>query len=356
MYTSFFGLKTKPFQLTPDPEFLFLSKIHKKTLTYLNYGITSDSGGFILVTGEVGTGKTTVIRSLIKDFKKDVIFSHIKNTRLTSEELISAINEDFNLAIKEKGKIQLLSELTDFLIEQYGNNNKPVLIIDESQNLTSELLEEIRLLSNIETDNSKLLQIILVGQPELRKTLAKPELRALRQRINISCHLYPLTNEETEQYIFHRLNVAGNRNAVNFENGSINLIHKFAKGIPRLINIVCDFLLLCAYIEKTNVISEEMVKEVINDLEREVSYWTTESPEENASNLDKELRERLAIQENTYEMEKAINLNIDRLKTNFERFNEGFSRESKSKKLEAIIKDIEERIKEIKSWFSYKPK
>lgn len=356
MYTLFFGLKTKPFQLTPDPEFLFLSKIHKKALTYLNYGITSDSGGFILVTGEVGTGKTTIIRSLIKDFRKDVIFSHIKNTRLTSEELISAINEEFDLEVKEKGKVQMLRELTDFLIEQYVNNSKPVLIIDEAQNLTAELLEEIRLISNIETDNSKLLQIIMIGQSELRKTLSRPELRALRQRINISCHLYPLTSEETGQYIFHRLEVAGNRNAVTFENGSTNLIHEFARGIPRLINIVCDFLLLCAFIEKTKVVSKEMIKEVISDLEREVSYWSVQSSEEYPDKSGLEISERLRNHEKAYEIEKAINLNIERLKSDFAQFSDELSKgTNKRRRWDAILKDIEERIKEIKLLFSSRP-
>lgn len=136
MHISFFGLKSKPFQLTPDPEFLFMSKVHKKALTYLNYGITSDSDGFILITGEVGTGKTTVIRSMMKRLKEDVIFSRINNTRLTSEQLISMINEDFGLDIKGKDKTQMLRDLTDFLIKQYGKGRKSILIIDEAQNLS----------------------------------------------------------------------------------------------------------------------------------------------------------------------------------------------------------------------------
>jgi general secretion pathway protein A len=177
MYTSFFNLKYKPFQLTPDPEFLFMSKVHKKALTYLNYGITSDTGGFILVTGEVGTGKTTTIRSIMKELKKDIVYSRVNNTRLTSDELIAMINDDFNLDIQGKNKTQMLRDLTDFLIEQYGKGIKSILIIDEAQNLAQDLLEEIILLSNLETSKSKLLQIILLGQPELRNVLAQPELR-----------------------------------------------------------------------------------------------------------------------------------------------------------------------------------
>ena len=276
MHISFFGLKSAPFQLTPDPEFLFLSKVHKKALTYLNYGIT-DNSGFILITGEVGTGKTTVIRSMMKRLKEDVIFSRINNTRLTSEQLISMINEDFGLDIKGKDKTQMLRDLTDFLIKQYGKGRKSILIIDEAQNLSTDLLEEIRLLSNLETDKSKLLQIILIGQPELRKVLAKPDLRALRQRINISCHISPLLRNETEEYIFHRLEIAGNREAVSFQDGCIDLIHNFARGVPRLINIACDFLLLSAFVDKTKEVSLDMVKEVISDLERDNRYWQDET-------------------------------------------------------------------------------
>ena len=279
MYKSFFKLKSNPFQITPDPEFLFISKVHKKALTYLNYGITSDSGGFIIVTGEVGTGKTTLIRSLMKGLKKDIIFSHINNTRLTSGELISMINKDFGLDIKNKDKAQLLSDLTEFLIEQYGKGRKAILIIDEAQNLAPDLLEEIRLISNLETDKAKLLQIILVGQPELRKVIAQPNLRALRQRTNISCHIYPLLRNETEEYLFHRLEIAGNREAVSFQDGTIDLIHNFARGIPRLINIVCDFLLLSAFVDNTREISLDMAKEVINDLEKENRYWHDETPQ-----------------------------------------------------------------------------
>ncbi len=277
MYNSFFDFKSKPFQLTPDPEFLFISKVHKKALTYLNYGITSDSDGFILVTGEVGTGKTIVIKSLIKEIKRDLNLALITNTLVTSDQLISMINEDFGINTIGKNKTQMLRDLTDFLIEQYGKGRKAILIIDESQNLSPESLEQIRLLSNLETDKSKLLQIILIGQPELRKVLAKPDLRALRQRINISCHISPLLRNETEEYIFHRLEIAGNREAVSFQDGCIDLIHNFARGVPRLINIACDFLLLSAFVDKTKEVSLDMVKEVISDLERDNRYWQDET-------------------------------------------------------------------------------
>ncbi|MEW6067028.1 MAG: XrtA/PEP-CTERM system-associated ATPase [Nitrospirota bacterium] len=284
MHISFFGLKTKPFELTPDPEFLFMSRIHKKALTYLNYGITENSG-FILLTGEVGTGKTTLIRSVMKNVKEDIKLARINNTRLTPEQLIYMINEEFGIEAKNTDKAIMLRELTDFLIEQYAKCNRSVLIIDEAQDLTPSLLEEIRLLSNLETDKSKLLQVILVGQPEIRKVLAQPDLRALKQRINISCHIYPLTREETEEYIFYRLEIAGNRNALNFQKGSIDLIYDFSRGIPRLINIICDFVLLSAFFETTREISLDMVKQIINDLEKENIYWQDATTEKYSGDI-----------------------------------------------------------------------
>ena len=278
MYEKFFNLKTKPFELVPNPEFLFLSRPHKKAMTYLDYGI-KEKIGFILLTGEVGSGKTTIIQNLIRGMNSDVKLSKIFNTKLSSGQLLAMINDDFGLRVNGKDKITLLRELNDFLIQQYTNNSQSVLIIDESQNLTPELLEEIRLLSNLETDKSKLLQIILVGQPELRKTLSLPELRQLRQRISITFHIYPLTRKETEEYIFHRLEIAGNREAISFQDGTIDIIHNFSRGIPRLINIICDFLMLSAFVEETKELSLDLVHEVTGELETENRYWQDEAPE-----------------------------------------------------------------------------
>jgi len=272
MYTEYLNLKCKPFELLPDPEFLLLSRSHKRALVHLNYGIM-ENAGFILVTGEVGAGKTTIIRSMMRGLKEDIKLARINNTRVTSEQLISMINEEFGLEIKGKDKTTMLSELTNFLISQFSGGSKTVIIIDEAQNLSPDLFEEIRLLSNLETDKAKLLQIILVGQPEIVKTLAQPELRQLRQRISISCHIQPLSKEETVQYIFHRLEVAGNRDAVHFEEGSIDVIHMFSRGIPRLINIACDFLLLSSFVEQTKEISMDLVNEVIGELEATHGYW-----------------------------------------------------------------------------------
>jgi general secretion pathway protein A len=277
MYERFFNLKRKPFELVPNPDFLFLSRTHRKAKTYLEYGI-KERIGFILLTGEVGSGKTTLIRNLITELNDRVNVSKVFNTRVTSEQLIAMINDDFGLEVDGRDKVTLLRDLNDYLIEQYAQNCQPVLIIDEAQNLTPDLLEETRMLSNLETNTSKLLQIILVGQPELRKTLAQPEMRQLRQRISINYHLFPMTRAEMEEYIFHRLEVAGNREAISFPDGALDIIHHYSRGIPRLMNIICDFLMLSAYVDETREVSVEMVKEIVGDLELENRYWDDEAP------------------------------------------------------------------------------
>ena len=275
MYETFFKLRSKPFDLLPDPRFIYMSKSHKKALTYLDYGIRERSG-FVLLTGEVGSGKTTLIRDLLDKHYEHIVLSKIFNTRVTSEQLLAMINDDFGLAVQGKDKVTLIRDLNEFLINQYASGNQPILIIDEAQNLSAELLEEVRMLSNLEASTSKLLQIILVGQPELRAILSAPELRQLRQRININCHLQALNREEIEQYIFRRLEVAGNSSAVDFEPESLDAIFTYSRGIPRLINMICDFLLFLAFAEETTTLSVEMVRDVIGDLDFENYHWTGE--------------------------------------------------------------------------------
>ena len=272
MYEAFFNLSSKPFDLLPDPRFIYLSRSYKKALTYLNYGIRERSG-FILLTGEVGSGKTTLIRDLLEKSYEHVVLSKIFNTRVTSEQLLAMINDDFGLEVQGRDKITMIRDLNVFLIDQYAAGNQPILIIDEAQNLSPELLEEVRMLSNLEATSSKLMQIILVGQPELRTILAAPELRQLRQRININCHLQALSREEVEQYITHRLEVAGNVNAVNFEPESIDAIFRYSHGIPRLINIICDFLMFLAFAEEATTLTVDMVSDVIGDLDFENYHW-----------------------------------------------------------------------------------
>lgn len=287
MYEAHFNLKTKPFELVPNPEFFFLSRGHKKALTYLDYGIR-EGAGFILLTGEVGAGKTTIIRDLIKKLDSGVVLARIFNTKVTSSQLIAMINEEFRISSLSRGRVEMIRDLNDFLIEQYTMHRRPVLIIDEAQNLSAELLEEVRMLSNLETDDTKLLQIILVGQPELRRTLSGDDMLQLRQRISINCHLSPMSREETEHYILHRLEVAGNRDAATFTSEAFDLIYTFSRGVPRLVNIICDFLMLSAFAEETRTIDGAMVKDIAGDLDFERQYWGTSA--EKASQVSAPIR------------------------------------------------------------------
>jgi general secretion pathway protein A len=268
MYKEFFGLTLKPFELVPNPRFLFLSRSHQKAINYLEYGICNQAG-FILFTGEVGSGKTTILRNLIRSVDPTTEISMVFNTRIDSRQLIALINEDFGLHVDGKDIQGLLRELNDFLIDQHAQGRHPIIIIDEAQNLSVDALEEVRLLSNLETDEYKLVQIILVGQPELRDHINHPDLLQLKQRINIHCHLDTLSREETEEYIFHRLAIAGNRDALVFAEGVFDLIFGFSTGVPRLVNLICDFILLAAFVEETNNLSLNLVSEVIGDVAME---------------------------------------------------------------------------------------
>ena len=272
MYEDFFNLHKKPFELVPDPDFIYLSRSHKRALTYLDYGIR-ERAGFILLTGDVGSGKTTLVRELLNKHYEKVVLAKVFNTRVSSEQLLSMINDDFGIAVVGKDKVSLMRDLNDFLLEQYAAGNQPILIIDEAQNLDADKLEEMRLLSNLESSHSKLLQIVLVGQPELRATLASPRLLQLRQRISINCQLRALTRQEVSEYLIHRLEVAGNRSALIFPEGVVDLIFEHSRGIPRVINILCEFLLLAAFAEESNEVSVEMVHDVVVDLDFETHFW-----------------------------------------------------------------------------------
>lgn len=303
MYTDFFGLSAKPFELLPNPRFLYLSKGHRKALSYLQYGV-QEHAGFTLLTGEVGSGKTTLLRDIINRISSDTTLAMVFNTRVDAQQLIGMINEDFGLSAAGKDKIQLLRELNDFLLAECSAGRQPIIIIDEAQNLSADSLEEIRLLSNLEADDFKLMQIILVGQPELKQIIAKPSLRQLRQRISISCHLNPLNREETEEYIFHRLATVGNRDCVTFLDGSFDMIYRFSGGIPRLINLICDFLLLSAFVEETRQIDVDLVMDAVNELSFEemlpASTAGVERSSAQRSSVPASLDDRMALIEENY--------------------------------------------------------
>ncbi len=352
MYEKHFSFKYKPFELVPNPDFLFPSSTHKKASTFLDYGI-KEKIGFILITGEIGSGKTTIIRNLIKNINGSVKLSRVNNTKVSSEQLISMINEDFGLGIEGKNKTKLLSELNEFLIEEYTKKLQPVLLVDEAQNLSADLLEEIRLLSNLETDRSKLLQIILVGQPELRKTLMLPELTQLRQRININYHIAPLSIDETAQYIKHRLTIAGNSEAIKFQDDTLNLIYQFSRGIPRLINIICDFALLSAYVEGKKQVSVDIVRDVLQDLESQ-DYWSeygdTPVSEEVKNDTDTDVSETIGnIARRIIKLEEIISNSLPDLSSLSEKV-EGLEKILKANeagednKIDHLVERLEEKL------------
>lgn len=278
IYNDHFGLTDEPFGVTPDPKFLFMSRAHEEALAHITYGI-EHSRGFIMLTGEVGSGKTTLMRHVFDSLDSSFRTAMILNPKMDALELLKFINHDFGLAVK--GKVthkSLLDDLNRVLIDCHWKGEKAVLAIDEAQELSVECLEFIRLLSNLETDRKKLLQVILVGQPELREIVGQRRLRQLNQRIAIRYHLGPLKPEETAKYINHRLQFAGAL-ALNFPDQGAKLIHRFSGGIPRLINLSADRALLSTFTEGATSIKTSAVREALKDLgfnakRRPSPFWT----------------------------------------------------------------------------------
>ena len=268
MYKKFFGFKENPFKLVPNPEYLFLSKSHEEALGHLTYAI-SHGDGFVEITGEVGTGKTTLCRVFLESLDASIEAAYIFNPKLDALQLLKAINDDFGIDSKPDNTKDLIDILNGFLIEKKAAGKKVIVLIDEAQNLSLEVLEQLRLLSNLETTQEKLLQIILVGQPELGDMLSSHQLRQLGQRITISCHLDPLTFQEAKDYIRHRISLASHRAGPPFDKGSYRAIHEYSKGIPRLINIACNRVLLNAFSRNSVKITSSITKEAIKELTRE---------------------------------------------------------------------------------------
>jgi general secretion pathway protein A len=265
MYESFYGLRENPFNVTPNPEYIYLGENHREALAQLLYGVR-ERKGFIVITGEVGTGKTTLIHYLLDKMngnhtKTALLF----NPKLTVDDFIQYILKDLGVRVQGKTKGEYLHNLHRYLLNAYQRDERVILIVDEAQGLKPELLEEIRLLSNLETSRSKLLQIVLLGQPELDKTLSQPGFRQLRQRINLRFHLPPLSENETREYVVKRLRIAGAKEPI-FTEKAIKEIYLKSGGIPRLINILCDNALLNGYALDQKVVGEKSVKEVAKDL------------------------------------------------------------------------------------------
>lgn len=265
MYSCFFNLREEPFSMTPDPRFLYLSPQHEAAIESLLYGIRQRKG-FMTLTGEVGTGKTTVCRELINRLDADVEIAVILNPLLSVIGLLKAVNTDFGNTVEGNTVEEQVDGMYQFLMAHAKTGHNAVILIDESQNLSVEALEMIRLLSNLETDTQKLLQIILVGQPELETTLQSHRLRPLNQRISIRHRLNTLNLDETRKYIMHRLLCAGDDGQVNFENKAIQRLYTCSGGFPRLINILCDRSLLEAYARRVRVVSKSVVKDAVKDV------------------------------------------------------------------------------------------
>ncbi|MDB6012692.1 MAG: ral secretion pathway protein [Gammaproteobacteria bacterium] len=276
MYLSFFGLNEKPFAITPDPRYLYLSERHAEALAHLLYGIT-EAGGFVQLTGEVGTGKTTIVRSLLAQTPKNAEIALILNPRMTAPEFLLTICEEIGIGVPDSSTESLkdlVDVLSHYLLRAHGAGRRVVLVVDEAQNLAPSVLEQVRLLTNLETNTQKLLQIILIGQPELRELLGRNELRQLAQRITGRYHLHPLSRDETAAYVRHRLRVAGATNDI-FSAAALSEIYRLSVGVPRVINVICDRALLGAYSMDSHRVTSTLVRHAASEVfgKRIVPNW-----------------------------------------------------------------------------------
>ncbi|HEX5787362.1 MAG TPA: AAA family ATPase [Woeseiaceae bacterium] len=265
-------MREQPFRLTPDPEFVYLSAQHARAKAYMESTIWL-ADGFVVITGEIGSGKTTLLQSFLSELDESVIRAVISQTQLNPTEFLQAILTEFGFKPFNNRKVELLDMLNMFLIEQYSYGKKVVLIVDEAQNLSHKVLEEIRMLSGVETHKEKVLRIILAGQPELKETLESPNLKQLMQRIRLRFHLGPLSREEVEEYVKHRLQVAGNRNPALIAADCYDIIFRYTGGVPRLINTLCDTALLCAFAEECPTVTAAHFSTAVDELD-----WMEYSP------------------------------------------------------------------------------
>ena len=264
-YLEHFKLKEQPFRLTPDPDFVYWSKQHARAKAYMESTIWL-ADGFVVITGDIGSGKTTLLQSFLTEIEDDVVFAVVSQTQLTPTQFLQAVLTEFGFKPFNKRKVELLDMLNMCLIEQYSNGKKVVLIVDEAQNLNRKVLEEIRMLSGIETHKEKVLRIILAGQPELKETLDAPRLEQLVQRIRLRFHIGPLNRKEMQEYIDHRLAVAGREPNELFEENTFDVIHRYSGGVPRLINTLCDTALLCAFADEKPCVGLDDVMSAVNEL------------------------------------------------------------------------------------------
>ncbi|WP_246043765.1 ExeA family protein [Geomonas edaphica] len=275
MYCEFYGFRESPFTLTPNPRFLFMSEQHREAYAHLIYAV-DHRAGFVELTGEVGTGKTTLLRTFLGKLDQEghrtaLIF----NPCLSDLELLKSVNREFGLSWESESRVELLQVLNAFLLEQKEAGRRVVLVMDEAQNLPAEVLEQIRLISNLETETDKLIQIVLSGQPELLSVLARKELRQLNQRVTVRYHLLPMDFESTQHYIDHRMELAGCYRAAEFSKAAMKRIYRFSGGVPRLVNVVCDRALLIGFTEEARTITGKMAAQAVSEVGGFSPYGTT---------------------------------------------------------------------------------
>jgi general secretion pathway protein A len=269
MYEAYYGLSSKPFQLNPDPSFYFSSKQHRRAKAYLEYGLQRNEG-FIVITGEVGAGKTTIVRGLIASLDPDrVVAGNLVTTQLDADDTLRLVGAAFGVKVKDVSKAEVLMALEAFLVSQTSQGKRCLLIVDEAQNLTPRAVEELRMLSNFQFGQQALLQTFLVGQPEFRSILQSPNMQQLRQRVTATCHIGPLDQDETRGYIEHRLKCAGSTGRPSFDSPALEEIFKASGGIPRRVNLICDRLLLLGYLGNKDAFGAEEVDEVVKEIHDE---------------------------------------------------------------------------------------
>jgi len=266
MYERFYQLRDRPFALSPDPDYLYPSRVHREALDYLRFGIEGHAG-FVVITGEIGSGKTTLLQVLLRNLDGNTTVVRLVNTLLTGRELIESMLLDLGVEVPIPTKPAMLRDLARELVEQRAAGRRVIAVIDEAQNLAHDALEELRMLSNLETEKSKLIQIVLVGQPDLRDTLELPSLEQLRQRVTVRYHIEPLDAIETARYINHRLKRAALGAAMEFPRDVSDAVHARSGGVPRLINVICDAVLLCGYAEERRIIDLDLVRTAVEELE-----------------------------------------------------------------------------------------
>jgi general secretion pathway protein A len=347
MYEEFYGLKEKPFQIVPNPDYLYFTPKHKNALSCLEYGL-NDNVGIILMTGEIGSGKTTLIRYLLNTLETDIVPSVIFNTNVTAEEFFIYVMQSFDLKYRLKNKAKNLEILYKFMLEEYVEGKRVLLIIDEAQNLSDATLEEIRLLSNFQNEDRMLLQIILVGQPELKARFKNPSLAQFRQRIAVNYHLEALTDDETRHYIVFRLEKAGGRPDM-FSADAIDAIYQASKGIPRTINLLCDSSLVYGFADELPQIDTRIVEIVINELGI-IGLYNSSSYERQGQAcaaekaVDLELHQRLEkIEVRLRNLQLEVKLQNDEIKKQT-----GFYQRALVSKTKKLIK--RERERNIKLW------